>query len=273
MSVTRVRSRNATFQYWQTLLTNRNKRGRSRELVVQGVRPTDLALAAHTPIRSLLVADAGTRSRWAQEVADHARAAGAAEYLLELELLGELGEQEDRTPELLITVEIPQDDPARISPAPDLLAVALDRPASPGNVGSIIRSADAFGAHGVIITGHGADPYDPRAVRASTGSIFTIPSVRLAGPADAMAWVSATRHSGVPVQVVGTDETGTHPIERVDLTRPTLIVTGTEKTGMSAGWREACDVIAKIPIGGHASSLNAANATSIVLYEAARQRG
>ena len=114
MSVTRVRSRNATFQYWQTLLTNRNKRGRSRELVVQGVRPTDLALAAHTPIRSLLVADAGTRSRWAQEVADHARAAGAAEYLLELELLGELGEQEDRTPELLITVEIPQDDPARI---------------------------------------------------------------------------------------------------------------------------------------------------------------
>ena len=125
----------------------------------------------------------------------------------------------------------------------------------------------------MIITGHGADPYDPRAVRASTGSIFTIPSVRLAGPADAMAWVSATRHSGVPVQVVGTDETGTHPIERVDLTRPTLIVTGTEKTGMSAGWREACDVIAKIPIGGHASSLNAANATSIVLYEAARQRG
>lgn len=273
MFVTRVRSRNATFQYWQTLLTNRTKRGRARELVVQGVRPTQLAVSAGTPIRSILVADGGERSQWAREVTDRARAAGAAEYLLDQELLAELGEQEDRTPELLITVEIPPDDPARIVAAADLLAVALDRPASPGNVGSIIRSADAFGAHGVLITGHGADPYDPRAVRASTGSVFTLPSVRLAGPADAMGWVAAVRDEGVPVQVVGTDETGTDRLDRIDLTRPTLLVTGTEKTGMSAGWRAACDVIAKIPIGGHASSLNAANATSIALYEATRQRG
>lgn len=273
MPVTRVRSRNATFQYWQTLLTNRTKRGRARELVVQGVRPTDLAITAATPIRSLLIADGGPRSRWAREVIDHARSVGAAEYVLDPGLLAELGEQEDRIPELLITVEIPRDDPARIVAAQNLLAVALDRPASPGNVGSIIRSADAFGAHGVLITGHGADPYDPRAVRASTGSVFTIPCVRLAGPAEAMDWVATMRHSGVPVQVVGTDETGTDPVDRIDLTRPTLIVTGTERTGMSAGWREACDVITKIPIGGHASSLNAANATSIVLYEAVRQRG
>lgn len=283
MSGTRVRSRNATFQYWQTLLANRTKRGRARELVVQGVRPTELAIAAGTPIRSLLIGDSRsgsgsarsgpTLSRWAQEVADHARSAGAAEYVLDPELLAELGEQEDRIPELLITVEIPRDDPARITAAPDLLAVALDRPASPGNVGSIIRSADAFGAGGVLITGHGADPYDPRSVRASTGSVFTVPSVRLAGQADAMDWVDSMRHRGTPVQVVGTDETGTDSVDRIDLTRPTLIVTGTERTGMSAGWREACDVIARIPIGGHASSLNAANATSIVLYEAVRQRG
>ena len=216
MSITRIRSRNATFQYWQTLLTNRTKRGRAGELVVQGVRPTDLALAADTPIRSLLVAEGGTRSRWAQEVADRARATGAHEYVLEPALLAELGEQEDRTPELLITVEIPPDDPTRILTAPDLLAVALDRPASPGNVGSIIRSADAFGAHGVLVTGHGADPYDPRALRASTGSVFTVPAVRLAAAADAMAWVASVRDSGVPVQVVGTDETGTDSIERVN---------------------------------------------------------
>lgn len=193
--------------------------------------------------------------------------------MLEPELLAELGEQEDRTPELLITVPTPADDPARIDVRPDLLAVALDRPASPGNVGSIIRSADAFGAHGVLITGHGADPYDPRAVRASTGSVFTIPTVRLAAPSDVLRWVESARAAGIPVQLIGTDETGSEAIDEVDLTRPTVVVTGTEKTGMSAGWRAACDVVAKIPIGGHASSLNAANATSIVLYEAARQRG
>lgn len=63
MAVTKIRSRNATFQYWQTLLTNRTKRGRAGELVVQGVRPIDLAIDAGTPVRSLLVAADGPRSR------------------------------------------------------------------------------------------------------------------------------------------------------------------------------------------------------------------
>jgi TrmH family RNA methyltransferase len=109
-------------------------------------------------------------------------------------------------------------------------------------------------------------------VRASTGSVFTVPCVRLAGPADVRAWVDARRSDGIPVQIVGTDEDGSAEITDVDLRLPTLIVTGNETSGMSSAWREICDIVARIPIRGHASSLNAANATTVLLYEADRQR-
>jgi tRNA G18 (ribose-2'-O)-methylase SpoU len=74
------------------------------------------------------------------------------------------------------------------------------------------------------------------------------------------------------VRVVGTDETGTVEAPEHDLTVPTVLVVGNETVGMSAGWRQACDTVVRIPIGGAASSLNAATAGTVVLYEAARQR-
>ena len=73
--------------------------------------------------------------------------------------------------------------------------------------------------------------------------------------------------------IVGTDESGPVSIDRHDFTGPTLLVVGNEKTGISVAWRQACDAVIRIPIGGSASSLNAANAATVVLYEAARQRG
>src|SRR5690606_20910969 len=116
------------------------------------------------------------------------------------------------------------------------------------------------------------DPYDPKALRASTGSALVVPTLRLPSAAAVRDWQASARVDGVDVQVVGTDERATVDVWDVDLTRATLIVTGNEHTGMSTAWREACDVLTRIPIGGHASSLNAANATSVLLYEAARQR-
>lgn len=268
-----VSARDATFQYWQTLLTNRTKRNRAGEMIVQGVRPITLALEAGWPARAVLVNAGGTRSRWATETLAQATGRGAERFNVTPDLLLELAERDEEAPELLFIVAIPADDATRIPAPRDLLAVALDRPSSPGNVGSVIRSVDAFGGQGVFVTGHAVDPYDPRSVRASTGSLFTVPVVRLARPQDVLAWVDEQRAHGIPVQVVGTDEDGTTDIADVDLQLPTLIVTGNETTGMSGAWRDACDVVASIPMRGSASSLNAANATTVMLYEAIRQRG
>jgi 23S rRNA (uridine2479-2'-O)-methyltransferase len=272
--VLRVSARNASFQQWQALLSNRRKRQRAGEFVVQGVRPITLALRHGWPVRALIYDADRPLSAWAAAiVADGAPPAGHAQRVaMAGELLRELGEKDEQAPELIAVVAIPADDYARIPAGPDFLGVVFDRPSSPGNLGTVVRSADAFGAAGVIVTGHGADPYDPRSVRASTGSLFAVPVVRGDAPAGVVEWVRAVRHSGVPVTVLGSDENGDVEAAGQDLTGPALLVVGNETTGLSEAWRAACDRIVRIPITGSASSLNAASAATVLLYEAARQR-
>jgi len=251
-----VSTRNAAFQQWQALLTNRTKRQRAGEFLVQGVRPITLAAEHGWDIRTLLYAG-GPKSRWADELLrryDHVE--------LSDELMRELGEKDEQ--ELIALVGLPEDRLDRIPRRDDLLVVVFDRPATPGNIGTLIRSADAFGAHGVIVTGHAADPYDPRSVRASTGSLFAIPVVRVPSHREVLAW-SAGR-------IVATDEHGATDVDAVDLSGPTVVLIGNETTGLSAAWREAADEIVRIPMTGAASSLNAASAGTVLLYEAARQR-
>lgn len=261
-----VSTRNARFQQWQALLTNRTKRQRLGAFLVQGVRPITLAIERGWTVRSLLFDGDRELSGWARDVLG---SVDAQRFALTRELMAELGEKNADAPELIAELALPDDDLARIPVPADFLGVVFDRPSSPGNLGSIIRSADAFGAHGVIVTGHAADPYDSAAVRASTGSLFALPTVRRSSPAEVLDWL---RDQDVPVRVLGTDERGDADVFDTDLTGPTLLLVGNETTGLSAGWREAVDRMVSIPITGSASSLNAANAASVVLYEAARQR-
>jgi len=265
----RVTTRNARFQQWAALLDNRSKRQRSGEFIVQGVRPITLALRNGWPIRAVLYDADGATSRWAAETL---AAVAAPKVAVAPGLLHELGGKTDAAPELLAVAALPADDLARIPAGPGLLTVVADRPASPGNLGTLIRSADAFGASGVIVTGHAADVYDPRTVRAAVGSLFSLPAVRVPSHRPVLDWAGALRAAGVDVSVVGTDEHGDVDVADVDFTRPTLLVVGNETAGLSSAWREACDHLARIPMLGTASSLNAAMAASIALYESARQR-
>lgn len=264
-----VTTRNARFQQWQALLTNRNKRQRLRQFVVQGVRPITVALEQGWTVEALLLDRDRALSPWAKDVLG---ATDTERYALSRDLIAELGEKGDDAPELVAVLRIPEDDLARIDVRADFLGVLFDRPTSPGNLGSVIRSADAFGASGVVVSGHAADPYDSAAVRASTGSLFAVPTVRVPSPAEVLDRVAARRAAGVPVQLVGTDEHGDAEVFDADLTAPTLLLVGNETSGLSAAWREAADVMVRIPMTGSASSLNAANAASVVLYEARRQR-
>jgi TrmH family RNA methyltransferase len=267
----RITTRNARFQQWEALLSNRNKRQRSREFLVQGVRPISLAVEYGWPIHALLY-DTGRRpSGWAAELLRTA-SADTETVAMAPELLAELGEKNEDAPELIAVVELPADDLDRIPVRDDFLGVLFDRPTSPGNIGSILRSADAFGAHGLIVSGHAADVYDSKSVRASTGSLFALPAVRVPSHREVADWVSAKRASGAPVVLVGTDEHGDCEVFDFDFTQPTLLLIGNETSGLSTAWRDLCDYTVSIPMTGSASSLNAANAATAVLYEAARQR-
>jgi 23S rRNA (uridine2479-2'-O)-methyltransferase len=260
----RVTTRNARFQQWAALLGNRNKRQRSGEFLVQGVRPITLAIAHGWEIRALLYDASATLSAWATARLDRA----SAVYALAPELMAELGDKAE-PPELLAVVGIPADDLGRIRLDANPLVLVFDRPTSPGNIGTLARSADAFGAAGLIVTGHAADVYDPKAVRASTGSIFAVPTVRVASHQPVLDWLSAAAPA---MRLIGADEQGDLDVAGCDLTGPSILLVGNETAGLSAAWRQAADRLVRIPMAGSASSLNAATAASILLYEATRQR-
>src|SRR6185437_10466286 len=211
----RVGSRNATFQQWQALLTNRTKRHRAGEFLVQGVRPVSEAVRHGWTIRALLHDGRPSPSKWAAELWD---TTPGARFLVAPELMAELGEKLEGAPELLAVAQMPADDLSRVEQGEaTLLVTVFDRPANPGNIGTLIRSADAFGGTGLVVTGHGADPYDPRCVRASTGSFFSVPVVRAPSHREVIDWVRQLRSAGSPVVVAGTDEHGGVDVRETDL--------------------------------------------------------
>ncbi|MBO1768065.1 TrmH family RNA methyltransferase [Allobranchiibius sp. GilTou38] len=265
----RVGSRNATFQHWETLLRNRTKRHRAGAFVVQGVRPITLAVRAGWHVTDVLRPAGGQPSRWAQDTWGRP---GARRYELEPELFAELSGKDEGQAELLAVVAIPPDDLTRADPSAYAPTVVFDRPSTPGNVGTLLRSIDAFGGSGLVVTGHAADPYDPKSVRASTGSLFTVPTVRADGPEPVLDRIRALRSAGSSVQLLGTDEGGDLGVRGVDFAVPTVLVVGNETRGLARVWREACDAIVSIPMVGEASSLNAAIAGSVLLHESLQQR-
>ena len=139
--------------------------------------------------------------------------------------------------------------------------VALEATQYPGNIGTILRTADAVGGSGAILLGAGADPYDPQCIRASVGAIFGQRLVR-ASVAEFAAW---KRHSRAVV--VGTSPAAPEDYRRARYAPPAVLLMGGERAGLSPELHSLCDVMVGIPMVGHSDSLNLAVATSLVLYE------
>ena len=260
----KVSSANAAFQRLDVLLRNRTKRHRYGEFVVEGVRSINGALAAGWTIRSFAYPRGRQLSRWASSILEASTADS------HLEMAPELFEQvsgKDEPSELILVAEIRPDSIDRIPAVEGMTVVVVDRPASPGNLGTLIRSCDAFGVNGVIVTGHGVDLYDPATLRASVGAFFSVPCIALPSHGEVADWVSDVRRSFGGLTVVGTSARATSTIRQFAWPSEVVLVVGNETTGLSHAYREMCDAIVSIPMRGTATSLNAAIATSIVLYE------
>jgi len=142
--------------------------------------------------------------------------------------------------------------------------VVLESPRDPGNVGTIVRTADAAGASGVILLGASADPFGIEAVRATMGSIFHVPICR-AEPAAFDAFLDTW-----PGAVVGTHLDGTVDVRALTPAEPQLLVMGTEQSGLTDELAARCDPLVRIPMAGKADSLNLAVATALALYQLRR---
>lgn len=152
----------------------------------------------------------------------------------------------------------------KIKPCPFfLIAEAIEKP---GNLGTILRSADAVGADGVIVADRCTDIFNPNVVRSSVGTLFTLPVVEASTP-EILQWCHEHH-----IALVATMPAAEKIYTEVDLRQALAICVGTEQLGLSQPWKEAATVQVKIPMRGVADSLNVASATTLLLYEVLRQR-
>lgn len=154
------------------------------------------------------------------------------------------------------------DIPAKANP----LFVVVERIEKPGNLGAIIRTAEAAGADGVIVSDELADIYNPQVVRSSMGALFTL-CVAQAGAREAILWLRARG-----IRIICACVQGQSTYTSIDFRQPSAIVLGSEERGLSGLWKEGADFKAAIPMAGSADSLNVSCAAGILLFEAVRQR-
>jgi 23S rRNA (uridine2479-2'-O)-methyltransferase len=269
--IMKISTENNYFQHFEVLKNNRNKRLRYGEFFVEGVRNINEAVRNGWQIKSYLYSRDKPLSDWAANILNHFT--GGMRFELTEPLITKLSDKED-TSELIAIVEMPPDDITNIDDDENMILVVFDRPANKGNLGTVIRSCDALGVNGLIITGHAVDLYDPEVIRASTGSFFKLPMVRIPSFNEVSTYIGQLKHRYPQLRVVGTSEKGEAAIDEYDFTGPVVVLLGNEAEGLSQSYAEISDALVRIPMSSttSASSLNVACAASIFLYEVNRQR-
>jgi len=253
---------NAEYQIIQSLKQNRMKRNKLHEVFVEGIECIKQAINSNKEITRIIIKDLKTLSNWGKDVINRYKDAKIIE--MSANLYDELADKTDPS-EMLITAKIKLNSLDDIHTENPFLIV-FDRPSDYGNLGSMIRSANAFNADGLFILGHGVDVYDPKVIRASLGSVFFSKIVTVESMEELEGYIKNQKKLN-DMEVIGTDSTGTVPADEYEIKRPTMLILGNEAKGMSVKLKEMCDKIIRIPIKGNVNSLNVSCAASILMWE------
>jgi len=247
-------------------LKDRRQRVRSGTFLVEGARESERALASGIEPRVLLVSPGLAPRRVAEPLAAAAARAGAEVVELSEDAFARLSLRQNPDGVALVA-ETPD---RRLAAAGDLaggLVLLLDGLEKPGNVGALLRTADAVGAAAVIVTGEGTDLENPNVVRASQGSVFAVPAY-VAPRDEALGFL---RERGF--RLVAASPMATLAHWQADLTGAVAVALGTEDKGLDPATEAAADVLVTVPMASRAAdSLNVSVAGAVVLYEALRQR-
>ena len=232
----KVLVRDNAFQRFEVLKTNRNKRYRYNEFLVEGVRSLNEAVSNNWNIKSLLYSgDRASLSGWASDMLQNVPT--EVNYCLEPELMRELSGKED-TSELMAVIEMRED------------------------------RLDAVTLSGQPLM------YDPDVVTAAMGSFFSVPVVRAEDNRALLAYIGSLKERYPDFTMIGTTAHKEHPVSSVNLAVPLMLMVGNETKGLNRAFKDSCDMLCTIPMAesSHASSLNVSCAASILLYEVVRQR-
>jgi TrmH family RNA methyltransferase len=246
-------------------LRERRSRDATGLTLVDGARELGRALAGGTRVVEVFADDTSLTSD-AVVVVERARAAGAAVIPVTRVVLDRLA-YGNRSEGLVATVAVPDLSLGALHLPADPLVIVLEGVEKPGNLGAVLRSADGAGADAVIVADPRTDPFNPNAIRASLGSIFTVP-LAAGSNADVRAHLAA---AGLRVLAARVDATITYT--EADMRGPLAIVLGSEADGLTGAWADQGVVPVRLPMLGLADSLNVSIAAAVLLYEARRQRG
>jgi TrmH family RNA methyltransferase len=245
----------------------RDRRGRDdqRRIIIDGVREISRALAAGVEISELYFIPQLCEDPEHQAILKRA-GQGRAELIEVTPPVMEKLAYGNRVEGLVAVAIPPQRTLADLKLPADALVAVVEGVEKPGNLGAILRTADAAGVAAVIVAGGITDLYNPNAIRASLGAIFTVP-VSTASAEQALAWLRSRKCRIFTARVDGAIE-----YTAADFRGPGAIVLGSEAAGLSTVWRGADVVAVKLPMLGQVDSLNLSATAAVLFYEALRQR-
>lgn len=246
-------------------LRDRHEREKSEKFLIEGYREILRAIDGKHPIETLFICPMLFLGSNEQALIKRIVGSGAKLYECSENVFRKMSYR-DR-PDGLIAIA-PQVhlglNDLKLSENPFLIiAEAIEKP---GNLGTILRSSDAVGLDALIVCDRCTDIHNPNVVRASVGTLFTVPVVEANG-AETLKWL---KEKGI--SILAATPSATAEFTEVDMTKPLAIAVGTEQLGLSKTWMENADIQVRIPMNGVADSLNVAMATTLLLYEALRQR-
>ncbi len=245
-------------------LSQKKARDESRTFLAEGLKLVIDALDRGWTIRTLVYAKAGKGKPLVEKVAARTVAAGGLVLEVSEKVMSSITRRDN--PQMVAAVFEQRWTALKdIRPQASETWIALDRVRDPGNLGTIIRTADAVGASGVILVGDCTDPFSMETVRATMGSMFALPLVKTT-PADFLKWKKS-----VDARLVATHLAGAVDYRTIDYrSKPVILMMGNEQSGLPDDLAQAADKLARIPQVGMADSLNLAVATGVMLFEVRR---
>jgi TrmH family RNA methyltransferase len=259
-----ISAENAEYQIIESLKNNRTKRAGNNEIFIEGIESIKQAFKAGIEITRIITTE--NISSWAKDtIGGFQEMAGLKIIEMSGDLYRKICDRNDPS-EMLVTARMPKPHLAEMTLPEKPFVLVLDRPSDTGNLGSIIRSANSFGVDAVLCIGHGVDPWDPKTIRASLGSIFFTTPVQMESMEEFQTLLESLKGQ-YGIKVWGTDSGGDLTLDSAAITRPLMLILGNEAKGISQALKAVCDGIISIPITGAVNSLNIASAASIFMWE------
>ncbi|MCT4594100.1 MAG: RNA methyltransferase [Anaeromicrobium sp.] len=246
-------------------LNKRKSREKNKEYIIEGVRSVRDAIKYEEEIKYILYSNKINNVQQGEGLLEDVLSLGLKVYEVDEKIFNSLSDTEN-SQGIMAVIGMKKFDINEII-RPNGLYVVLDRIQDPGNLGTIIRTADSAGFHGVILTKGCVDIYNPKAIRSTMGSIFNIPIIQGFGEEDLIEVLHREK-----INIVCTSLDTDKYYYDVDFSKNVAIVIGNEGNGVSDYILNKSNLLIKIPILGKAESLNASTASSVIIYESVRQR-